>query len=422
MTDTYRVYKCLDNAESNYSLNNPAASDPLITGDPPAAQAEKFQTADGYWWQFMYEVPVPDQNKFLTDDYIPVRFYSTNSIFDYNGAVESISVVDGGEDYVTAPSVVIVGDGEGATATATVSDGVVTGVTVTNGGSGYSFAVINFVGSGSGAQATAQLVAVNTPIEVNSDVAAYAAATAGAIDFVDVLDVGSGYVQNTTTVTITGDGSGATAQAVVGGDGTVTAIEIMTAGTGYSYATVEITSPTGVGATAQAIIGPPGGHGSNNPQELFATTVGIAVTIEDTLEDFFLNNEFRQFGLLKNPRTFDNSTIFTEGTGNAAYVATVPDTTEYEADDHILTDSDGEFIVIGINTDNSTVSLLPVVDAIAENSILENVRSGQTGLTMSDLVEPDFNRMTGNIIYIKNTTPLSRQDDQIETIKLQFRF
>jgi hypothetical protein len=202
----------------------------------------------------------------------------------------------------------------------------------------------------------------------------------------------------------------------------VTAIEILTAGTGYSYATVEITSPTGVGATAQAIIGPPGGHGSNNPQELFATTVGIAVTIEDTLEDFFLNNEFRQFGLLKNPRTFDNSTIFTEGTGNAAYVATVPDTTEYEADDHILTDSDGEFIVIGINTDNSTVSLLPVVDAIAENSILENVRSGQTGLTMSDLVEPDFNRMTGNIIYIKNTTPLSRQDDQIETIKLQFRF
>jgi len=55
-----------------------------------------------------------------------------------DGVVTSISVTNGGSGYLAPPRIVIVGNGSGAAATATINGtGVVTGITVTNGGSGY---------------------------------------------------------------------------------------------------------------------------------------------------------------------------------------------------------------------------------------------------------------------------------------------
>ena len=58
-------------------------------------------------------------------------------------AVTGITITDGGSHYkvATPPSVTITGDGNGATATATVSStGIVNGILITNGGSGYTTA------------------------------------------------------------------------------------------------------------------------------------------------------------------------------------------------------------------------------------------------------------------------------------------
>lgn len=55
-----------------------------------------------------------------------------------DGVVTSITVTNGGSGYLAPPRIVIVGNGSGAAATATINGtGVVTGITVTNGGSGY---------------------------------------------------------------------------------------------------------------------------------------------------------------------------------------------------------------------------------------------------------------------------------------------
>ena len=57
------------------------------------------------------------------------------------GAVTGITVTSGGGGYHAAPVVSIYhADGTGATATATVTDGVITGISVTDGGSGYTSA------------------------------------------------------------------------------------------------------------------------------------------------------------------------------------------------------------------------------------------------------------------------------------------
>ena len=55
-----------------------------------------------------------------------------------NGEIQSISVLNGGQGYLAPPRVDIFGNGSGATAEATIdAQGTVTGITVTNPGSGY---------------------------------------------------------------------------------------------------------------------------------------------------------------------------------------------------------------------------------------------------------------------------------------------
>ena len=73
------------------------------------------------------------------------------------GALQSIAVTNPGTGYTTAPTVAITGGGgTGATATATVADGKVTGFTITAAGSGYTSApTIALTGGGGGTGASA---------------------------------------------------------------------------------------------------------------------------------------------------------------------------------------------------------------------------------------------------------------------------
>jgi hypothetical protein len=62
--------------------------------------------------------------------------------------IESITVTNPGYNYISTPTVTIVGDGEGATATATIVNGKLSKVTVTNPGVGYTSAAIQIIGGG----------------------------------------------------------------------------------------------------------------------------------------------------------------------------------------------------------------------------------------------------------------------------------
>jgi hypothetical protein len=88
----------------------------------------------------------------LTTDYIPVQTLASDGGEDQwdvqaaavNGSINIIKVTSGGSGYATAPAVTITGDGSGATANATIVANVVTAITVTNAGTGYTRATVAF--------------------------------------------------------------------------------------------------------------------------------------------------------------------------------------------------------------------------------------------------------------------------------------
>ena len=113
--------------------------------------------ADGYVWKYMYTVPTGDVTKFLTSSFIPVRHLKaaplagadtalvnqwsvqTNAV---DGAIYNMKITTGGTGYTSIPTLTIVGNGTGATADATLTGGVITGITMTAVGSGYTHATV----------------------------------------------------------------------------------------------------------------------------------------------------------------------------------------------------------------------------------------------------------------------------------------
>jgi hypothetical protein len=62
--------------------------------------------------------------------------------------LESVQIVNGGFNYTSTPNVTVIGDGQGAKAVATIVNGKVSNITVTNPGIGYTIATIRISGGG----------------------------------------------------------------------------------------------------------------------------------------------------------------------------------------------------------------------------------------------------------------------------------
>ena len=133
MSSTYNVYKVLDN-------NSNAAS----TVEPTGTSTSVLTTADGYKWKYMYTLSATQQTNFLSTDFMAVSTNGTVSAAAVDGAVRIVKIKSAGTggSNGTHTGIAIRGDGSSGTVSVTVSGGVITAVTVTNVGSGYTFAYI----------------------------------------------------------------------------------------------------------------------------------------------------------------------------------------------------------------------------------------------------------------------------------------
>ena len=416
LTDDMRVYKCLNNNDGVPSFNKPNSTD--VTN--------AFILPDGYVWKYMFRVEASDQLKFLTPDFIPVRKMAGVGVplYDINGEIDDITVTSGGTGYVSGdlPTILIHGDGVGATAVPVVTGDEITDITITNQGYGYSFAYIEIVDNGTGAGATADVSLGSIPVSLIQE-SIEAAAVPGTVDRINLLEIGQNYSPGDVLVTITGDGTGAEAVAFVNELGRIERVDVTNPGTGYTFAEVSFNNILGFGsgATATATVSPFYGHGANPIKELFAKTVCLSVNLTNDTTDYFFNNDYRQLGIVKNPLNGEMSNFMAD-TGTTCYVVTVDDTAVYSNDDAISTAGGGRFIVAQIKEATNEIYLLPVIPVITEASVLTNNRTGVTGLTINSLTEPDVINTTGEILYIENRLPINRQADQVEKIRTVINF
>jgi len=127
------VYKCLDN---NSGTNS--------TVEPTGTSTSVLSTADGYKWKYMYSLSAAQQTNFLSTDFMAVATNATVAAANTDGAIDIVKIKtagSGGTDG-THTGIAIKGDGSSGTVSVTVSSGVVTAVTVTAGGTGYTYGYI----------------------------------------------------------------------------------------------------------------------------------------------------------------------------------------------------------------------------------------------------------------------------------------
>lgn len=152
VTGNSSVYKCLYNG-ANAALTTGIVS----TVAPTTTSFTPQTTADGYIWKYMYTITAADAD-FVTANYIPTPI-STSSVSNRLG-IDVVLVTTGG-NYSSNPTVIIYGDGTSASAIAVTSAGVITGVTVTDPGEGYTWAKIVF--SATTVNANASAIAIIAP-------------------------------------------------------------------------------------------------------------------------------------------------------------------------------------------------------------------------------------------------------------------
>jgi hypothetical protein len=139
----------------------------------------------------------------------------------------------------------------------------------------------------------------------------------GGVESITLTNPGFSY-QDQPTVTILGDGTGATAEAVMSNNGTIKQINVLTAGTGYTSAILKITAAAGdtTGTSGAGIVTLQGRYGtirmyyndSTNVKTVFIGNVGtvdynLGVITLDSFTPLNVNNDLGLLTVNANPTT-----------------------------------------------------------------------------------------------------------------------
>ena len=242
------------------------------------------------------------------------------------------------------------------------------------------------------------------------------AAVDGGIHVVKVTAGGSGYA-TAPAVTITGDGTGATANSTITAN-VVTAVTITAAGTGYTRASVTFASGA---AAATAIISPKGGHGADAVEELGGKYIMLNVRLDGNESNTFSTaNEFRQVGIIRDPYLYGTSTRAVASSFRQSYKYQLSGISGTFTVDETITSGSNTASLIEFTTPN-LFTTLPVHRAFANTTSVTGGTSGATG-TIAVITTPGLQPYTGDIIYVENRVPIARADDQIEDVKLVIQF
>lgn len=396
------VYMCLK-AGAGASTTNPDTTGVQTSG------VINHSGSDGYIWKYMYTVPTADVTKFLTTSFIPVRHIKevppggsdtaltnqwsvqSNAV---DGAIYNMKITTAGTGYSSAPTLAIVGDGSGATATATVASGAITGITMTAVGSGYTHATVTVTGGsgsngairpvigpvgGFGADPTNDLRAHY--VTINS---VFTGDESGTIpdsnDFRQIAVIKNPIEKANETATLSASGS-------------------MVVGNFYKILTIG-TSTDAHWATA--------GSTSGNPVvgEVFkaiATTSSGSGTIAQVAE----------------ASAYNTCKSLTVATG-ASFPA------DQMIEGHISGTVGAKAMVVEYDSSNGIIYYIQNeatgFAAFTTNDYIRNEGTSGAGQDVTALGDPLINHHQGDVMFVENRTATTRASGQVETIRLVIAF
>ena len=234
----------------------------------------------------------------------------------------------------------------------------------------------------------------------------------------------------TPKVTITGDGSGATAYSNVVA-GAISYINIIAAGSNYSRADVSITanSSHGTGAIGKAMIPPHGGHGADPINELNGKNLIFNTTLTRSEANTLpIVNDYRRFGLIIDPKYQNgvSATALRLTQTTRLTLTSVSASGRFTEDTTVTGATSGATGAVVRFANTNTGNTLGVLHVTNTSATLftsgENVTSSGANGVISANTKPDLKPFTGKVLYIENRQAITRSFDQDEDFKLVFTF
>ena len=395
----YRVYCCLNNnaLPENDFKGSPSLDEPLFTDLEPRAAGS---SGDGYIWKYLYTIKPSDAVKFDSTNYIPVPNDWGNttdtSVMKQNatssGQLKICTIRNRGAGLGNAntyTNVPIKGDGRGAKATIVVNaDSKIESISITNGGSGYTYGTVDYVGGGIPTGSTVPVFNVIIPptdghgFDIYSELGAFNVLTYSRFendtenpDFITGNEFARvGLVENpqqyASSSLLTSDKAAAT-------------YALRLTGTGYSSVTftsdTEITQKVGVGSTA----------------------IGRVVSYDQTT------------GVLKYWQDRTNVGFNSDGTQNSS--------PEYGFE---CLKFDGNAKAFNGNVDilggSATLQIGTSFSGIT--TIINNKTYNLGQEFVQGVAEPESKQYSGNIIYVDNRPGITRSSSQKEDVKIILQF
>ena len=178
LNSDFKVYVCIDNGSSGDNvLGNISEDEPTFTDLEPTKAGN---SGDGYIWKYLFTVSPSDIIKFDSTEYITVpnnwststdsqiRLVRENGDSNVNlNQIKHVYIENSGTGYANGlgQEVDILGDGTGAKARVDVVNGKITNVTVSAGGKGYTYGLVDLGTLNSNVSATgrAKLIPIIPP-------------------------------------------------------------------------------------------------------------------------------------------------------------------------------------------------------------------------------------------------------------------
>lgn len=392
LTEDFNVYLCLDNGDGVPS-----------TVKPTGISTSSFTTHDGYKWKYLYSVSASDALRFLTQNYLPVKFLTSDDGSNQwavqqaakNGSIEVVDVVSGGSNYVFFNGSVVSATTSSITLSslASTTDNIYNGYVVyikSGAGAGQFFTITSYVGS-------TRTATISGSFSVVPD----STSTAIVSPKINIVDpTGSAFFAYC-------EGTG----------GIINNVVVVNSGMSYSNPIVTVTGNVGSGVSLHLNPSPKGGHGANPIHDLFAHNIIMNTRLTGTESDtFFVGNEFRTLGIILDPLLNSGDPATATVYDLTTKMAATASSGTFNADEIIVGQTSGAQAYIVNSGSYTAIRIIPISGTFLAG---ETIRSNITLSTavVGSVTTPNVRKNSGQIIYVENRNPITRSNDQQEDIK-----